>query len=171
MPVAVECEPGSGGPLVPYCPHPRPTAQLVETVPGVHEEHTDWVRLWWHVHLLIRETPRGVPARLSEGALVRIRPCWRRLDGRSGHALSYCVDGALDPGRKAGTEVEVACRCRGLVADHFQETLGHQAAVDLADADWPHARVLVQSNQSTCHEPPVGGPRRRIVGQPFSDAS
>jgi hypothetical protein len=178
MPVAVECKPGSGGPPVPDRPKHGSAAQLVEPVPGIDEERPGrigWVRaigLGWQagIHGRVFPAPRGVPARLLEQDLERIRPGRRGLDGGCVHLLPNGMDGALNPGRQACAEIEVAGRRRGRVADCLQKALGQKAVVDFSDADWANSRALVESHQSASHERSVGGPGRRLVGQPFGDA-
>ena len=56
------------------------------------------------------------------------------------------------------------------MADCLEEALGQKAAVDLSDADWADSRALVESHQPASHERSVGGPGRRLIGQPFGDA-
>ncbi len=51
-----------------------------------------------------------------------------------------------------------------------EEEIGHQAAVNLANAHWPHAWTLVQGDQSACHERAICGPWRVLVGEPFGQA-
>jgi hypothetical protein len=75
-------------------------------------------------------------ARLPEQDLERIRPWRRGPDGGCVHLLPNGMDGALNPGRQACAEIEVAGRRRGRVADRPKKALGQKAAVDLADADW-----------------------------------
>jgi hypothetical protein len=82
--------------------------------------------------------------------------------------LPQGVDGALDLGEKAGAEIEVASRVHGLMANGLEDTLGYQAAVNLADAGWPDAWIFVQGNQLACHERVISGPWRLLVGQPFN---
>jgi hypothetical protein len=87
-----------------------------------------------------------------------------RRDGGSFGGLPHGVDCALD---KAGTKIEIARRVRGLMADDLEQALGHQAAVDLADAGWPHTGTLVQGDQSAGHERAICGPWQVVVGKPF----
>jgi hypothetical protein len=130
------------------------------------------IGLWWQagIHGRVLWPPRGVPARLLEQDLERIRQWRRGLDGGCVHLLPNGMDGALNPGRQACAEIEVAGRRRGRVAGFLKKVLGQKAAVDLADADWADSRALVESHQLASHERLVGGPWRRLVGQPFGDA-
>jgi hypothetical protein len=163
---------------VPDRPEHGSTAQLVEPVPGIDEERPGWVGwvraigLWWQAgpHVRFLPTPRGVPARLPEQDLERIRPWRRGLDGGGVHLLPNGMHGALNPGRQACAEIEVAGRRRGRVADCLEKALGQKAAVDFADANWADSRALVKSHQPARHERSAGGPRRRLIGQPFGDA-
>jgi hypothetical protein len=171
VPVAIECEPGTRGPPVPDCPQHRPAAQLIEPIHGVHEEGATWVGG-------LRSAGLGEPGqwlRLTQ-PLNWVRSGWleRRMrfgrlgqDGGSFGGLPHGVDCALDPGGKAGTKIEIAGRVRGLMADDLEHALGHQAAVALADADWPHARTLVQDDQSAGYEHAICGPWQVAVPKPF----
>jgi hypothetical protein len=105
--------------------------------------------------------PPSGPFRADRAARAA-RAGWGSFGG-----LPHSVDCALDPGRKAGTKIEIAGRVRGLMADYLEQALGHQAAVDLADANWPHAGTLVQGNKSAGHERAICGPWRVVVGKPF----
>jgi hypothetical protein len=120
VPVAIECEPGTRGPPVPDCPQHRPAAQLVEPIHGVLEEGATWVGGLRSV---------GLARWLRQQPLHRVRPGrldQRRLFGRLGQdggsfgGLPHGVNGALDPGREAGTEIEIASRVRGLMADYLE---------------------------------------------------
>jgi hypothetical protein len=53
-----------------------------------------------------------------------------------------------------------------LVADCADDALGQQSADNFANADGPHAGLLVEGYEAACHQSSIGGPRRVRVGHP-----